>query len=143
MTRTTKAQTTSLERRIRQFYSLLNQKEFERCFRMIDPRVRDNPNSVTLFQYQNSLSQFLDFFREVRVRQVDIALYLDTPSKLYEDRDFAVGQTVWESAEGEEQTFSERWVREGRVWYTRSTGFVTPGVNQVPPHPEASRSAKR
>jgi hypothetical protein len=130
----TRAQTASLEKRIRHFYGLLNEGRFAECYRMIDPVVRDKPSSVTLHQYQTSLRAFLDHFGQVRIRGISLDLHLNEPSKLYADRDFAVGQTVWEDEAGEGHQFQERWVRAGRSWYTRSSGFVVPETkkNVVP-----------
>src|SRR5258708_26120783 len=91
MTTRTENRQASLKRRIRQFYNLLNQGDFERCRQMIDPRVRLKRDSVTLFQYENSLRQFLDHFGSVKVLEIGIALHLNEPSQLYEGRDFAVG----------------------------------------------------
>ena len=116
----------SLKRRIRQFYNLLNQGDFKRCHQMIDPRIRCKPSSVTLLQYENSLRAFLDHFGFVKVVEITIELHAKEPSKLYEERDFAVGKTTWIDEAGEEHTFLERWVREQRAWYTRSTGFIAP-----------------
>jgi hypothetical protein len=124
----------SLKRRIRQFYKLLNERAFERCYLLIDPRIRDKPNSVTLLQYTNALRDFLDHFSSVKVLQINLDLHLDEPSKLYEGRDFALGTTTWQDETGVQHVFSERWVREGRAWYTRSTGFVTPVVAKEIPH---------
>src|SRR5205823_1123636 len=118
-------------KRIRHFYGLLNEGRFEECYRMIDPAVRDKPSSVTLYQYQTSLRAFLDHYRQVRIRGISLALHLDEPSKLYADRDFAVGQTIWEDEAGEEHRFQERWVRERRSWYTRSSGFVAPETKKT------------
>ncbi len=118
----------SLKRRIRQFYDLLNGRSFGRCHKMIDPRVRANSSSVTLFQYQNALTQFVDRFGSIGILDIRITLHLDEPSRLYEERDFAVGETIWADQAGNRHVFSERWVREGRVWYNRSTGFVTPAT---------------
>ena len=128
MTLRTENRQVSLKRRIRQFYRLLNRRAFDRCYQMIDPRVLLKPTSVTLFQYENALSQFLDRFGSVKVLEIGIALHLNEPSQLYEGRDFAVGKTTWVDEAGEEHVFSERWVRDGRAWYTRSTGFVTPAA---------------
>jgi hypothetical protein len=114
----------SLKRRIRQFYDLLNQRDFGRCYQMIDPRVRNKASSVTMLQYENSVGRFLDTFGSVKNLEISINLHLDEPSKLYEGRDFAVGNTAWMDEGGEQHLFSERWVCEGRVWYTRSTGFI-------------------
>jgi hypothetical protein len=117
----------SLKRRIRQFYDLLNQREFKRCFQMIDPRIRRMPTAVTFYQYQNALSQFLASHGSITIQELDITLHLDEPSTLYEDRDFALGKMKWLNDTGESHVFLERWVREGRAWYTRSTGVVPPG----------------
>jgi hypothetical protein len=126
-----KAQTASLEKRIRQFYALLNERKFAECYRMIDPVVRDKPSSVTLYQYENSLRAFLDHYHQIRILAIQLDLHLEEPSKLYNDRDFAVGQTTWEDESGEEHQFQERWVRYGRSWYTRSTGLVAPPTKRA------------
>jgi hypothetical protein len=116
----------SLKRRIRQFYELLNQLDVKRCFQMIDPRIRRMPTAVTFFQYENSLAQFLESHGSMTIHEVDIKLHLGEPSTLYENRDFALGKVAWQNEAGELHFFLERWVREGRAWYTRSTGFVAP-----------------
>jgi hypothetical protein len=118
----------SLKRRIRQFYDSLNRGDFARCFHMIDPRVRNQPSSVTLLQYENSLRQFLEKHGSIRIEELDLVLHLNEPSKLYEGRDFALGKTAWVEETGERHLFAERWVREGRTWYTRSTGFIVTGA---------------
>jgi hypothetical protein len=122
----------SLKRRIRQFYHLLNQRDFTHCHEMIDPRVLVKPSSVTRYQYENSLSEFMDHFGVVEVREFTMNLHLGEPSELYEGRDFAVGKTTWLDEAGEQHDCSERWVREGRSWYTRSTGFITPAAVMIP-----------
>ena len=119
----------SLKRRIRQFYELLNDGDLARCYKMIDPQVRAKPTSVTLFQYQNALDQFLARFGPIRIQRVRIDLHVNEPADLYEGRDFAVGETTWVDRTGGRRIFTERWVREGRAWYTRSTGLVTPAPN--------------
>ena len=126
MTTRTKNRSASVKRGILRFYSLLNERDFSRCFRMIDPRIRRNSASVTLLQYKTALDQFLNCFGQVQVLDITVELHLDEPSKLYEDRDFAIGQTTWKDRFGEQHVFQERWVFVGRFWYTRSTGFVTP-----------------
>ena len=93
---------------------------------MIDPQVRDASGSVTLYQYGNSLHEFMDRFGPLMVRAIQLSLHLDEPNRLYQGRDFAVGKTTLSDALGDRHAFLERWVREGRAWYTRSTGFVTP-----------------
>lgn len=131
MTTKPESRRTSLKRRIRQFYNLLNQRDFRRCHEMIDPRIRLKPSSVTLLQYQNSLGEFLDEFGPVDILDISVSLHLNEPSELYEGRDFALGKTVWTDEAGDEHLFAERWVFEGRAWFTRSTGFVTPARVEV------------
>jgi hypothetical protein len=124
----TKGQATqaSLKRRIRQFYKLLNERNYARCHEMIDPRVRHRPSSVTLLQYANSAAEFLDHCGPLTVVDLHVNLHSQEPNTLYEGRDFAIGKTICNDSRGAERAFSERWVREGRTWYTRCTGFVTP-----------------
>ena len=142
---TTKAekQQPALERRVRSFYDAVNRQDVARCYQMIDPRVRDAPASVTLFQYGNALNQFMDRFGPLHFVESRLMLHLSEPNQLYEGRDFAVGKTVLADKAGERHVFLERWVREGRAWYTRSTGFIvpeTPAVASLSPEREVSAS---
>lgn len=98
---------------------------------MIDPRIRLKPSSVTLFQYENALREFLDCVGSVNLIEIKMQLHLNEPSELYEGRDFAIGKTSWVSAAGERDVFLERWVWDARAWYTRSTGFVVPATVDV------------
>src|SRR5688572_23706553 len=84
----TKSPTTSaaLERRIKQFYKLLNQRDFKRCYSLIDPQIRHRATSVTLDQYANSLGEFLDHFGSVKVLDISLDLHLDEPTALYDGR---------------------------------------------------------
>jgi hypothetical protein len=134
MAMTTRAQDRQHEvrRRIHQFYTLLNRQQFDRCYKMIDPRVRVQASSVTLFQYTNALRLFMEQFGPVEVLETNMTLHLEEPSTLYEGRDFAVGKTVLADKAGGRHVLLERWVREGRSWYTRSTGFVTPDPVPTP-----------
>jgi hypothetical protein len=117
----------SLKRRMRQFYNLLNEREFAKCHEMIDPRVRHRPESVTLLHYSHAAAEFLDQCGAISVVDSSVVLHLNEPNKLYQDRDFAIGKTMWRDDRGVTHVFAERWVRDGRSWYTRSTGFITAG----------------
>lgn len=125
-----------LTRRIRQFYALLNDRDFRRCHEMIDPRLLEKPSTVTLLQYETALAGFLRSVGEVRVLEVGItALHLDEPNKLYEGRDFAIAKTIWTDKAGGRHEFVERWVRDGKSWYTRSTGLLAPTPTPAAPEP--------
>ena len=129
---TTKAKTNpaSLKRRIRQFYVSLNKRDFASCYEMIDPRLRAQPNSVTRFQYDNVLQEFVDAVGSVQLLVINISLHENEPSVLYGGRDFATGQTKWKDRTGQQHVFSERWVRDGQTWHTRATGFLMPSRDQ-------------
>lgn len=117
--------TTALVRRIKKFYSHLASGEFESCYRMIDAVVRENPNSVTHHQYVTSLQTFLDAVEEFHFNEItSIELHLGEPSNLYGVRDFAVVNLVWSGKDEQRHKQPERWVKNGRSWYTRATGFV-------------------
>jgi hypothetical protein len=127
----TESRQRSLRRRIRRFYDLLNDGDFGQCYQMIDPFLRSNPNSVTLFQYENSLREFLHQIGSIDISSIAIDLHLDQPSKLYGDRDFAVGETIWANKAGEPHSFSERWVWDEQDWYTRCTGLLAPTPQKI------------
>jgi len=124
MTSKTATSQFSVKRRIRQLYDRINQRDFKRCFQMIDPQIRQVPTSITFYQYESAVAQYLEIHGSITITEVDVKLHIDEPSTLYQDRDFALGKTTWLNEAGEVQYFLERWVREGRAWYTRSTGFV-------------------
>lgn len=117
----------ALKRRVRAFYAHLNARAFDKCFRFLDPRVFAQPGSVTLIQYETTLAAFMAHVGEVRVKEVVITgLHVGQPNKLYEGRDFAIGKTAWEDANGSVHQFAERWVCDDGVWYTRATGMTLP-----------------
>jgi hypothetical protein len=122
-----------IESRVRRFYEHLNVSQFRECFQMIDPQVREDPRSVTLYQYMQSLGAFLGHHGKVEVRKVELHLHANEPSRRYHNRDFAVGKTTWSNQQGQEQVFQERWVKDGDDWYTVCTGFVAPGDDRGAP----------
>ncbi len=131
---TTEARRTdAMNRRVRQFFDPLNQGDFERCYRMVDPDLRVGPDAVTLRDFEESWRQFHHYFGRVRVRDVDVMLRLGEPKAVYHGRDFATGKTTWEDEWGGQHVFDERWVREGRSWFTRGVGVVSPTRKRVVP----------
>jgi hypothetical protein len=120
----------TLRRKVRRFYDHLNRHEFEKCYSVLDPGLRESASSVTLYQYVSSLERFLDWYGVVNVLGIDpIQLHLNEPNRQYDNRDFAVVAVSWEDQAGQGHTFRERWVRDrGGKWYTRCTGLVTPDV---------------
>ncbi len=119
----------ALRRRIRKFYRLLNQGEYEKYFLMVDPVLRQDPASITLFRYVASLKGFHKWSGGVSIIEIGLPrLHIKQPNRLYDNRDFARTEITWENKQGEQHTFKERWVRDRRGWwFTRNTGFVSPG----------------
>src|SRR5271170_1791299 len=90
----------SLRRRIKQFYARLNQRAFESCWAMLDPQIRDDPTSITLYQYTSSVERFLSWCGAVKVTAIEpVQLSVKEPNRLYNDRDFAIVRVTWEDRE--------------------------------------------
>jgi hypothetical protein len=120
---------TALRRRIQKFYNLLNHGEYEKCFLMVDPVLREDPTSITALRYAKSLESFREWSGGVNILEIrPLRLHLNEPNRQYDNRDFALTEIDWEDKQGEQHTFKERWVRDRRGWwFTRGTGFITPG----------------
>jgi len=123
-TKTVRA-TTALKNRIQEYYRRLNARDFQWCYRALDPAIREQATSVTFLQFASSLARFLNYCGSVRVGRIAIQLHQDEPNSLYENRDFAVVKVVWHDSTGAMRHFHDRWVRKGRSWYSRTTGLVT------------------
>jgi hypothetical protein len=80
MSTRTDTKESALQRKIRRFYDLLNEHDFAQCHKMIDPRVRAKSSSVTLFQYQSALSQFVGRFGPIEILDIGITLHLNEPN---------------------------------------------------------------
>src|SRR5438105_896503 len=105
MTNRSVSQQASVKRRIRHFYSLLNQGDFRRCYELIDPQVRVQPRSITFFQYETASRQFVEHFGPVTIVDISVVLHVNEPSELYKGRDFVVGKTTWNDEAGERHVF--------------------------------------
>ena len=121
----------AIESRVRQFYQCLSEGRFRECYQMIDPAIREDPHSVTLYQYMKSREDFLGYHGKVEVLKVELRLHANETSARFQNRDFAIGKTTWKDRHGQEQVFLERWVKNGGDWYTVCTGFVTPDREKV------------
>ncbi len=119
----------ALRRRIKQFYSRVDQRLFEKCWEMVDPHIRAEARSITQCQYTAALERFVTWCGAVRICTIEpVHIHVNEPSRLYENRDFATVRVTWEDSRGEVHIFTERWVRGRRGWwYTRSSGLVVPG----------------
>lgn len=120
----------AVERRIRLFYDHFNEDQIEKCYGMLDPSIRHDSNGVTLHQYTTSVRRFREHLGKVTVLSVSIELHEDEPTELFKGRDFAIGTSNCREASGAERTFQERWVRDGRSWFTKCTGYVLSNDSQ-------------
>ncbi|HEX5444034.1 MAG TPA: hypothetical protein VFW87_09410 [Pirellulales bacterium] len=113
-----------LSDRIRQLYSLLNDRKFEECFKIVDPRLR-NAGKITFEVYANSLSHFIQKYGPLHLMRIDgLKLFIDANVK-NEDRGFAYALVVAHDKNGRPMQLRERWVKEADgSWYTRKLGLV-------------------
>src|SRR5688572_24165498 len=91
----------ALVRRVQKFYELLNSEEFEKCFLMIDPALRDDPASITQLRYAASLKSFREWSGEITIREIrPLKININQPNRLYENRDFALAEVHWDDERG-------------------------------------------
>lgn len=113
-----------LRYRIRQMYELLNERKFDKCFEIIDPRVRE-AGSIQFDAYQICLSRFVEKYGPLRVLRIgDLKVHLKVTDR-ERDRDFAYALVFAHDKMGREMELKERWVRDADgLWYTLKTGLV-------------------
>ena len=113
-----------LATRIEDFYRLLNNKQWDKCFEFVDPSLRDS-RRVDLAAYSKSLSSFFLKYGPLAILSLErLHVYVNVPNK-HDDRDFAYGLVTLEGREHQPLKIRERWVKasDGR-WYTRMVGMV-------------------
>jgi hypothetical protein len=113
----------ALRRRIRLLYEALNQRDWPRCFKMLDPKLRETER-VNASDYAKSLAEFQQSYGHVEIRHIEISLYLDARGK-NDSRPFAYTYVLWKDARGGVHLFRERWVLDERRWFTRVVGLVS------------------
>jgi hypothetical protein len=118
------AQRTALKRRLKAFYAALNERNWERCFALIDPKLRAE-GRVDAAKYAASLARFLEHYGPVQPEFIKLTLYLDATANKHDSRPFAYAVVLWQDKHHEYHLFRERWVRAKKTWYTRVVGLVT------------------
>lgn len=113
-----------LRTRIERMYELLNERKFDQCFEIIDPRVRGT-GTIEFAKYQTCLSHFVDKYGPLEpFRVTDLKLYFKAADR-QDDRDFAYAIVLAHDKTGREIELKERWVRDtDGFWYTLKTGLV-------------------
>ncbi|HJT78973.1 MAG TPA: hypothetical protein VJ739_17380 [Gemmataceae bacterium] len=113
----------AIRRRVKRLYEGLNEGRWERCFALVDPRLREN-SRVGLDRYSESLAAFRNYYGSVRPWYMRISLHLDASENKHDERPFAYAYVVWQDARHEFHMFRERWVKDSGHWYTRVVGLV-------------------
>ena len=110
--------------RIEAFYRFLNAKDWQKCFELVDPKLRD-AGKVEFNAYTSSLASFFAKHGPMVLQSLErLRVYVNSPNK-HDDRDFAYGLVALEDREHHSLKMRERWVKasDGR-WYTRMAGMV-------------------
>lgn len=112
-----------LRQRIRRFYKDFNEGRWERCYKALDPRLREQAR-VDPGSYAESLHRFAERYAPLRIEYLRLNLYPKVKGNPRADRDFAFVVILWQDRENQFHLFRERWVKEGRNWFTRVVGLV-------------------
>ena len=119
----------ALMRRIKAMYDAFNGSLWEKCFAMIDPKLRDQ-SKVQLRAYLEQMRAFQEAYGRIRFWETRISLHLDGSSNKHDPRPFAYVYVVWQDDSHGFHMFKERWVKHQGKWYTRVAGLV-PNKHQV------------
>ncbi len=113
----------SIRRRVRQMVDGFNHDQWEKCFALIDPRLRKK-GAVHLATYSDTLTVFKRCYGRIDPWYVRISLHLDALSNKNDPRAFAYVYVVWQDERREFHIFKERWVKHEGQWFTRVLGLV-------------------
>src|SRR5579884_370422 len=113
----------ALRRRVKQMYQWFNRGLWEKCFSLIDPRIREK-TTTKFTPYAERLQEFKEAYGTIRPWYVRISLHLDASSSKHDDGPFAYVYTVWQDDAHRFHMFRERWVRQGDRWFTRVVSLV-------------------
>jgi hypothetical protein len=114
----------SLRRRISQFYNEFNRANWEKCFLIVDPALRET-SKVKAQSYAEGLRAFQAGYGSIKPWHVRISLHLDGSSNKHDQRPFAFVYVVWQDKANQFHMFRERWVKVEDHWFTRVAGLVS------------------
>jgi hypothetical protein len=127
----------AIRRRVKRLYECFGRGEFEKCFSLVDPKLREEQRLVEQ-SYLSSLRAFHDAYRAIRPWYVRINVHLDATSNKRDPRPFAYVYVVWQDEQHAFHMFKERWVKHGDQWFTRVAGLI---VNRQETADDATTSA--
>lgn len=114
----------ALRRRVKRMYSWFNRSLWNKCFSLIDPRLREQ-SKVDLPIYTEGLQAFKEAYGAIHPWYVRISLHLDASSSKGDGRPFAYVYVIWQDDSHGFHLFRERWVRQSGLWFTRVVGLVS------------------
>src|SRR5437588_3020179 len=112
-----------LRRRVRQMYGWLNREFWEKCFSLIDPKLREK-SKVDLSDYVERSRVFKEAYGAINLWHIRISLHLDASSNKHDERPFAYVYVIWQDNARGFHMFRERWVKHAGGWFTRVIGLV-------------------
>lgn len=113
----------ALRKRVRQLYEWYNERAWDKCFSLVDPKLRAQARCEKQ-AYADSLGRFMEFHGKVQPWHLRINLHLDASSNKQDPRPFAYVYLVWQDEACAFHMFRERWVEDGGRWFTRVVGLV-------------------
>jgi hypothetical protein len=118
----------ALRRRVMRWYGRFNSQRWSECYALVDRRLTSS-GKVNAEAYARSLRNFQSRYGAVHPWHVRISLHLTGSRPASDPRPFAYVYTVWQDERHDFHMFRERWVQDGRSWYTRVAGLV---INEAP-----------
>jgi hypothetical protein len=113
----------ALRRRVTRMYEAFNKGLWEKCFALVDPKLRDEAR-IELPTYAAGLQSFSEAWGSINPWHVRINLHLDAAASKRDDRPFAYVYVVWQDDDHGFHMFRERWVKHQGHWFTRVAGLV-------------------
>jgi hypothetical protein len=84
----------SLRRRVRQMYGRLNKRDWDKCYDLIDPKLREKA-AISKSAYADSLRSFIEAYGAIAPWHIRISLHLEKSRNKSDDRPFAYVYVVW------------------------------------------------
>ena len=113
----------ALRRRVLGRIHRLNAGQWDQCYEVIDPRLRGK-GTPERAAHAAQLSAFRSEYGSVHPWHTRISLHPGGAKNKQRGRPFAYVYVVWQDAAKGFHLFRERWVKDGRQWYTRVVGLV-------------------
>ena len=113
----------ALRRRVMRWYAQFNAEKWDDCLALVDPRLTST-GKVKAVPYVESLVRFKNRYGAVHPWHVRLSLHLAGSPRASDTRPFAYVYTVWQDDRHGFHMFRERWVRDGKKWYTEVAGLV-------------------